>query len=154
MLPVPLAEKIVELADSPDVLPSERAVLKMTASMILYNRLGYTRLSKIKDPRIRLTQEEMLWMPGTMEVLHGLAIPKHWETPEQLATAAEEDRKEAELELQGFSLDEVWKFLDIRDELEAGTIYSHPLTGEEMTDVMAVFNSWKENKTLHPRDPQ
>ena len=49
----------------------------MTAALILYNRLGYTGLNTIEDARIQLRGDEMFWMPGTIEVFKGIAIPKH-----------------------------------------------------------------------------
>lgn len=152
MLPIPLAEKVAELLTEPDISATERAILKMTASMILYNRLGYTGLKDIGDERIRLAMEEMFWMPGRMEVWDGLAVPKDWETPEILDRVKKEKQERAalitELVSQGHSEDDASRLLEIRDLHSTGAVFLHPVTREEMTDETTILRSSKEHKTL------
>jgi hypothetical protein len=136
------------------LLTSTEGTSPVEFDVLTYFLLAGFQVTTIGRIWVTAEEEEMFWMPGLMEVMHCLAIPKDWETPERIEAAEEELKRRAGLEAQGFSPDEVWKLLTIRAELEVGTIYLHPLTGEEMTDLMTVFHSWKDHKTLHFRDPQ
>lgn len=156
MLPILIAEKVIELLDTPDLLPTERAILKMTASLILYNRLGYPAIEIVEDDRIRLRDHEMFWIPGGIEVFSGLAIPKHWETPEIRERVNKEEEEKAKLAAalaeEGYSEHETRVLLQIRNLLSVGTVFLHPVTHEEMSDEMSILNSYRDHKTLVIKD--
>lgn len=82
------------LSRSASATPSERLVLKLAASLLKQLDPDYDGFSDT-DARIKLSREEMEWVPGTFEVLNGIAMPKHWDIPEVLEAA---DREEAEIE--------------------------------------------------------
>jgi len=72
--------------------PTERVVLKMAAALVKKIDQEY-EIERETDQRIRLTPEEMDWLPDTFEVWNAVVCPKHWATPERLA-AVERERAE------------------------------------------------------------
>jgi hypothetical protein len=85
-----LVEQVISLM--PQASPSELVVLKMAASLIKQIDQDY-EIEEDTDQRIRLTQQEMGWLPDTFEVSNAIVCPKHWGIPERLE-AVERERAE------------------------------------------------------------
>lgn len=66
--------------------PTERVVLKMAAALVKQMDEDYEFAAET-DQRIKMTKEEMDWIPDRFEVWYGIVRPKDWETPERLAAA-------------------------------------------------------------------
>lgn len=91
-------------------------ILKMSAALILQDSMPFQRFLELDDPRIILTRDEMDWLPGSMEVWQGKAVPKDWETPKRIA-AGEKEREEIEAEMaKGKSYEEALTIVGNREE--------------------------------------
>jgi hypothetical protein len=71
------------LSAAASATPSERLVLKIAAALIKQVDQDY-EISEDTDERIKLSSEEMDWMPDTFEIWNSIAKPKHWAIPERL----------------------------------------------------------------------
>jgi hypothetical protein len=82
------------LSAAASATPSERPVLKIAASLLKQIDPGY-EINEDTDARIHLRQEEMEWLPGTLEVWNAIVTPKEWGIPELMEAA---EREEAEIQ--------------------------------------------------------
>jgi len=74
--------------------PTERVVLKMAAALVKQIDQDYD-IEAETDQRIRLTPQEMDWLPDRFEVWNAIVCPKHWATPERMAAV---EREKAEIQ--------------------------------------------------------
>ena len=84
-----LIENVLSLAAQ--ATPSERLILKIAASLLKQLDQDY-EINEDADQRIKLTPEEMHWLPGALEVWNSIVRPKDWEIPERMEAV----RREAE----------------------------------------------------------
>ncbi len=82
-----LVEQVISLM--PQASPSELVVLKMAAALIKQIDQDY-EIEADTDQRIKLTPQEMDWLPDTLEVWNSLVSPKHWSIPERLEAVKRE----------------------------------------------------------------
>ena len=75
-----------------DITPTQEANLKLAATLLAEDEMGWDELDRQGDPRLTVTGDDFDLIPGTIEVLHGRMTPKHWATPNRLARAKAETR--------------------------------------------------------------
>ncbi len=86
-----LAEEILSLIDKyPRLTATQVVVLKLAASLLAEDEMGWEEFEKAGDARIKVSGDDFDLLPGSIEVFAGLMTPKHWHTPNRLARAAEE----------------------------------------------------------------
>ena len=93
-----LVDRVLALAA--DATASERLVLKLAAALIKQLDAENYDIRTDTDPRIRLSREEMDWLPDRFEVWNSIPMPKHWAPPEHMAALERENLEIAKLEEQ------------------------------------------------------
>jgi hypothetical protein len=70
--------------------PSERFVLKIAAALLKQIDQEY-EIEADTDGRIKLSEEECDWLPGTFEVWNSIATPKRWAIPERMEAVRQDE---------------------------------------------------------------
>jgi len=68
-------------------------VLKMAVALVKQIDQEYDFEQETDQRIIRLTPQEMDWLPDKSEVWNAVVRPKHWETPERLAAVKRESEE-------------------------------------------------------------
>ena len=88
------------LSPAASATPSERLVLKLSASLLKQIDPDY-EIREDTDERIKLVVEEWAWLPDRFEIWNAIAKPKNWEIPELIAAAEREEAGIQEIMKQG-----------------------------------------------------
>src|SRR5438309_4794962 len=83
-----------------DATASERLILKLAAALIKQLDTENYDIREDDDFRIKLSKEEREWLPDRFEVWNGIPRPKHWATPEHMASVERERHEIEELAKQ------------------------------------------------------
>jgi len=92
----PIAEDLLMLLDKyPDLMPVQKAIIKSAAAFLVEDTLALTDDSLFihPEPRLLMNVEEYRLLPDRIELIEGIPHPKHWETPNLLASAARANAK-------------------------------------------------------------
>ncbi len=92
----PVAEDLLMLLDKYSYLtPVQKAILKSAAVYLVEDTLALTDDSLFiqPEPRLLMNVEEYRLLPDRIELIQGIPHPKHWETPNLLASAGEGNGK-------------------------------------------------------------
>lgn len=106
-MPLPsLAEEVLRLLDHPDVTPTQRMILKLAAGLITQDLMEFSQFSKLDDPRLQMSWDEVEMLPDRLEVWGGKPVPKHWDTPANRAAVEREKAEIAAFEAQGMTYEQ------------------------------------------------
>ena len=85
-----LVDYMLEPLGNPLTTPSERLVLKMAAALLKQIDPDYDYAQETDD-RLKLTREEMEWLPEKLEVSNGIVVANAWSIPEHMAAVEREE---------------------------------------------------------------
>lgn len=86
----PLAEHVLRLTDRPDLKPTHRTLLKLTAALITQTEMSFNDFLSLEEPRIEMAFEEYDTLPDRFELWDGKVVPKEWNCPERVGEEDEE----------------------------------------------------------------
>jgi hypothetical protein len=77
-----VAEDVLLLLEKyPDLTATQTIVLKLAASLLAEDEMGWEEFESAADDRVKISGDDFDLIPGTIEVLDGLMTPKQWATP-------------------------------------------------------------------------
>lgn len=85
-----LVDYVLEPLSNLLTTPSERLVLKMAAAFLKQIDPDYDYAQETDD-RLKLTREEMEWLPEKLEVWNGIVVADAWGIPEHMAAVEREE---------------------------------------------------------------
>jgi hypothetical protein len=86
----PLAEEVLKLMERPDLTPTHRTLLKLTAALITQTEMSFNNFLSLEEPRIVMEIEEFETLPDRFELWKGKVVPKEWNCPDRVGEEDEE----------------------------------------------------------------